>query len=210
MKRWGRLSLALAVVSLSLGSAVSTAGPERVFAGLRERVANDPHKIVVSFREDLEHLLRSLDGTSIDAVDLQLLHGRYMANLRETYFRKYLSQLGSDRSAEEVAAEILRDCRATMTLSTPVTADGTWSFEGYLSELEEDMSRHREETAAAKENVFQPEARSVKATWRGRLKWLASQALLLLVNVLQNEWHRRATRRAAEKRLAEVPEFPLL
>ena len=197
------LLLLLALLLMSQGSSTAS-GSQRLFAGLRDRVARDPHKIVVSFKEDLESLLAS----GIDESDLQLLHGRYMANLRETYFRKFLSLLGKGRPVEDVAAETLKECRATMMLSTPESGGGSWSFEGYLSELEADMGRYLEEVASSE--LLPSEGSGGRPTWRTRLRGLASQALLLLVNLLQSEWHRRATRRAAEKRLAEVPEFPLL
>jgi hypothetical protein len=45
---------------------------------------------------------------------------------------------------------------------------------------------------------------------RRRLKWVGSKAALLALNMAQFEWGRRQSVRRAEKRLAEVPEFPLL
>ena len=45
---------------------------------------------------------------------------------------------------------------------------------------------------------------------RKRLKWVFMQSLVLLFNFAQNEITRRTAIRMIEKKLAEVPEFPLL
>jgi hypothetical protein len=46
--------------------------------------------------------------------------------------------------------------------------------------------------------------------WRKRGKWLLIQTVLLLIKMGQAEFYRWTIRRAAEKRLAVIPEFPLL
>lgn len=53
-------------------------------------------------------------------------------------------------------------------------------------------------------------SRRISKVWLRRAKWVAAQCLLLGLNFVQNEWHRRTAIRCCERRLAEVPEFPLL
>jgi hypothetical protein len=46
--------------------------------------------------------------------------------------------------------------------------------------------------------------------WGKRLSWIASKLALLGINMLQYEWHRRQSIYNSEKRLSEIPEFPIL
>lgn len=52
--------------------------------------------------------------------------------------------------------------------------------------------------------------RWIPRKWQRRLRWVVLKAGLLAFNMAQFEWGRRQSVRSAERRLAEVPEFPLL
>jgi hypothetical protein len=51
---------------------------------------------------------------------------------------------------------------------------------------------------------------SWKKGLKKKLKWLLAQTAILAFNFCQNELHRRSAIRSSERRLAEVPGFPLL
>ena len=208
------------------------------FSSLHARVVSSTGSLIVNFREEIETLASSSFEDSVDdddditEVDLQLLHATYMGKLRDIYLKKFLSEMSSKGtllSLSELRRRTVEDCRLAMEASTPAAHLADWDFSAYINELEADIARYVEDVAEASESAEQRLSRPMQEAssssdekkrkkrdgfqqtiWFKRSKWLASQLLLLSLNMLQSEWHRRATRRAAEKRLAEVPEFPLL
>jgi hypothetical protein len=143
--------------------------------------------------------------------DLERLHALYMASLRDMYFNKFASSFGRGQTNTALIEGILNECRSTMLLSTPErNGVAVFSFEGYLRELEMDMTQFSEERESMLARPNSIISRPPANIWRKRLRWFGGQLALLLVNMLQSEWHRRALQRAGERRLAEVPEFPLL
>ncbi|KAJ1440266.1 hypothetical protein B484DRAFT_415582 [Ochromonadaceae sp. CCMP2298] len=86
---------------------------------------------------------------------------------------------------------------------------GLWSYEGHLQELRSDIDHYLENIPIDVEAVRQlPRWRTSK--WFRGGKWAAVQALMLVFNFGNYEMQRRLSIRAANKRLAAVPEFPLL
>lgn len=201
------------IVLILFYATVSNAlSPEVAYLHLREKVAGDPNSLVLTFGEDVEFILNQ--SSAVGEPEMYDLHARYMGRIRDIYNKRFLSVVdrGNSTRAEQQVLDTIADCRLTMQASTPASRLQQWNSEGYVSELEFDLRRYvddlrQEQYKRNSESalVAQPQRR-----WRTRLRWLASQCILLAINFIQAEWHRRATRRAAEKRLAEVPEFPLL
>jgi hypothetical protein len=51
---------------------------------------------------------------------------------------------------------------------------------------------------------------SLNEKWEKRVTWIVSKLAMLGVNMLQYEWYRRQSIHNSEKRLSEIPEFPVL
>ena len=103
-----------------------------------------------------------------------------------------------------------------------------WDFSGALRDLELDIQKiiksleftqdeeeHNPEKLSPRQRLFRPLDRVFDMGFIGertarRLQWVGMQALVLLLNFVQNEVSRRNNIHAVNKRHAEVPPFPLM
>eukprot|EP01039_Chlorochromonas_danica_P009124 gene9124-10073_t len=127
-----------------------------------------------------------------------------------------------------------------MKAAIPKSRIGQWTIDAHLAEVSEDMdsllssklntadtdteggvvsspplspsssSAVVNETDKSCRNRLWQVWQSIPPRWISTSRWLLSQSLLLGINFLQQEWYRRQHVKAIERRLAEVPEFPLL
>jgi len=157
----------------------------------------------------------------------EVLFNEYMDGLRDHYLRSFTKEL-DDLDLESISVSrihqrrdhFIKECRIAMLAGKPMrTQCSSWSIEGPLAELSADTSmllREKISSYSRSDDSFgnsvthHTKRKAVMKKTKRWIRWFASQSILLLVNFLQNEWQRRAAKAAAEKRLADVPEFPLL
>ena len=165
------------------------------------------------------------------------LYNRYLDKLRDYYYMLYVNSF-SDSSREYTADTIIdtknkvyADCEIAMNNgleSDLVYNDATrsWSYQGPLQELKDDLNSYSSRMLQYLDSKADTKTDKItKKYWfiekvyqkvpflhrhRKRVKWLAAQLILFTLNFLQNEIHRKSSYYAANKRLAEVPPFPML
>ena len=116
-----------------------------------------------------------------------------------------------------------KECRVAMSSAVP-EARPMWDYEWAIDDLITDMEMtfgdsfheyksHHDQTSAERNKgefgAIKPLARRL-GRFKPRLKWIIYQSVILLLNFLQGELNRKASRNLAAKRLADVPGLPLL
>jgi len=168
---------------------------------------------------------------------LHQLYNRYLDKLRDYYYMLYVNSF-SDSSREYTANtindtknKIYSECENAMKNaleSDKVYNDVTqsWTYEGPLQELKDDLDSHstrilqyfdrkgtNDQNIAPKKFLFLEKIYQkipFLNRHRKRVKWLVAQIILFSLNFIQNEIHRKSSYHAANKRLAEIPAFPML
>lgn len=202
------LSLALAVGGAPNALHIDASNP---LQRLHRRVDASPNQLIVDFRHECEGILHDSNSTSTTELEVELVHAKYAASVQDIYLKKFLSLVKTSKNTDLLCRDIVNEFRLVIEASTPSAFYAAWLCEGYVAELAADLQRlcDEQQTVANQQRMY-GQTSSPSRKWRRRLKWIGSQALLLAINFLQGEWHRRSVRRATERRLAEVPEFPLL
>lgn len=167
------------------------------------------HKIPIKdFRTRIQKVIEeSKEGSGISLEDSYFLCITYTNQLRDFYTDKYRGQTFKNvKDAEKKMRSILIECKNVMEKSFPPKLPHMWSYEGALQELKADISDYFEDIS----HDLKIKASERKEKIIGRLRWVLNRLLLVLANFGQSEVQRRMSYRAAEKRLSEIPEFPLL
>eukprot|EP01038_Epipyxis_sp_PR26KG_P011278 gene11278-15130_t len=167
---------------------------------------------------DMIHSIQVYKSSNgIDILEVETLFNSYLDALRDFYFEKFINSLQINNTLDTMKKRkewIAKECTAAMNAALPLNAPQHWNYQGQLVELEADIDVHISdciEQMNCKENLkIESQAQQKRRLIIRRLKWLGAQVLLFSFNFCQHEVHRRMSLRAAEKRLAEVPEFPLL
>ena len=187
---------------------------------LREKIGTLDAPIL-HFGESLELMLRNI-SSNMEESEIQEVYYEYLYKVHNRYIEKFTILIEESSNYEHLREITIRDCKIAMDDATPVSKKSVWNYAGILRELEIDIDtsiRDRIEViqAQAKSLVpnivergfkFGPVYISPKMT--KRFRWFAAQALVMLVNFCQSEFSRRNAIRSANRRLAEVPGFPLL
>jgi len=229
----------VSIVAMNDPDINSIEGRELEYIKLMEKVDTESLPIH-QFSNDIKRLLAMLHSDKImDGLDkmnsiqkLQQLYNRYLDKLRDYYYMTYVNSF-SDSSREYTADavtdlkyKLCAECEAAMSNGLESDMTQSWSYQGPLQELKDDLDsysgrilRYLETKVATKsekvatkywfmEKIYQKIP--FLSRHRKRVKWLAAQLILLTLNFLQNEIHRKSSYRAANKRLAEIPAFPML
>ena len=214
-------------------------GSGSLFSELTRKVNIGTDVPIFTFQRDMELALQHLDdgNGNIDEIDAKILYGRYIELLKRYYYERFLLGMrdpGCD--VQEIKQHSLSEFNVAAAKSTPASRTDSWAYGDYLCELETDIDSCIDSLAEEVAGPLDVEGREVvngrmgffaenndpcrrrldrymfwiQPKWRRRLRWVGSKVALLALNMAQFEWARRQSVRNAEKRLAEVPEFPLL
>lgn len=215
----------------------SLLSPSDKIVDLRNKVAgaNSP---IFEFREIIDSILvykTTQSGATdfIDDFDLDTLFADYTEKLCKLYtvrFLKHTDALAIEQRTHTnlnlCKLDSLKECRIAMEKARPLSRVEVWDVEGALRDLDLDLDSLMEtligdvNTISRPNDVFTKTGNDSKlnkglfnflgAKMKKRLKWVAMQSVVLLVNYFQNELSRRYSIHLVDKRHAEVPTFPLL
>jgi len=203
------------------------------FASLVETVELRREVPLFSFAKDLQAVLEdersdssgdSMEvGGGPDETDAKILYGRYIESLKLHYWDRFMYQCQMDPGCnlEEAKRDSMSEFNVAASRSAPASRIDTWTHADFSDELESDIDAFTERARDLGEQIglaadLPPLSRwdrllpMLQPKWRRRVKWFSTKAALLTLNMVQFEWARRQSVRNTEKRLAEVPEFPLL
>jgi hypothetical protein len=205
-----------------------------LFSSLSETVELRREVPLFSFAKDLQAVLEDErsdpSGNTIkiggrpDETDAKILYGRYIESLKLYYWDRFMYQCQMDPGCnlEEAKQDSMSEFNVAASRSTPASYTETWTHADFSDELESDIdafierARDLGEQSGLAAADLPPLSRwdrllpMLQPKWRRRVNWFSTKAALLALNMVQFEWARRQAVRNTEKRLAEVPEFPLL
>ncbi len=168
---------------------------------------------------------------------LHQLYNRYLDKLRDYYYMLYVnsfsdsSRVYTANTVTDMKNKIYSDCEIAMNkgLESDIMYNAStqsWSYQGPLQELKDDLDTYSSRMLQYFDSKADTKTdKSTKKYWfiekiyhkvpflhrhRKRVKWLAAQLILFTLNFVQNEIHRKSSYYAANKRLAEIPPFPML
>ena len=193
---------------------------------LRDRVERERPPIF-DFKERMEEIFKEKEPSDMNEEDLlscELVFNDYVDKLRDHYFNVFQECVENENQVNDLKERMTwcgNECNVAMSSATPESdLCKSWSFQGSLEELNIDMMSlidSRSPIYSGKEAVEDSKTHRLSRLpfhlphrLKRRSRWVASQALLLLLNFLQSEWNRRSTRNLAAKRWADVPGFPVL
>lgn len=234
---WFAIRLLLLLVALFLPLMVESSSPGAQFTtqSLLEKVTTEKLPLF-EFKTDLQRLLEQRPGGDLE---IENVVNTYFDYLRDHYYSEFRNRTDSSSEQSVALFDtVMKECSAAMKSALPRNAPSSLGYKDQLDELQQDintfMQIHSKDpvggnrsswvvsdasqgtTGQKKISEGRPLTANTKVlkrlvckNWRRRSKWALSQFLLLALNFGQYELHRRTIRLAAEKRLAEVPEFPL-
>eukprot|EP01032_Pedospumella_encystans_P011768 gene11768-13661_t len=172
--------------------------------------AHSIYGVISEMRTDLD----TLKGQACSELELDVRGSEYLDRIGEYYYEEFLNrcaQYTHHRQYKVLKDEIVQECTEACKELTSGFPD--ISCTGTISELQADIDNYIDQIPADQiisVNQTGTLAAFRNSIWYARSKWVLAQVLMLALNFGQYELHRRLSIRAAEKRLAEVPEFPLL
>jgi len=212
---WCRLLLLL---SLHILLAVATSAASRAnIKQLRSRIESEQLPIF-QFARDMGELLSQelaseASTSSLELLDCEILFADYIGRLRDFYSSRFRQEVlrdfeGNIPALAERKAFYVKECQIAMQASVPKQAScSSWSYSGYLSELEKDIDQMiREKTdsmeiegsmsmdpSTATASSSRPSRFAIlnraRSFWRRHkwMRWVLSQSVLLFANWAQSE-----------------------
>ncbi len=214
----------LALGCVGLLSSLCTAAALSKVELLQRRVDQEAPPIF-DFKERMGELMTQDRMDEEDFLTCELIFNSYVDNLRDHYFEVFKDCIQNEDRQDKLNERMnwcRNECKVAMSSAIPDSSDlcRSWSFQGPMEELSADMERlvggrlpilsmhdGKDESKKSQRPGF---PFKLPPRLRKYSKWIATQSVLLLINVLQSEWNRRATRNLAAKRWADVPGLPIL